>query len=65
MYFAGKVKENECKGCKLCIFSCPEPNVISFERKGKIVKIDVRCCKGCGLCVEVCPTKAIDIIQIT
>lgn len=33
MYFAGKVKEEKCNGCKLCVFSCPESNVVSFQRK--------------------------------
>lgn len=65
MYFIGEVDREKCKGCKLCIFACPEPNVITFNEKEKKVVIDVKRCKGCGLCVEICSLKAVAIVQVS
>lgn len=57
------VKDEKCTGCKLCIFSCPESNVISFKKKEKKVVIDPISCKDCGICVEICPLKAVAIVS--
>jgi pyruvate ferredoxin oxidoreductase delta subunit len=62
MYYAAKLKEEKCTGCKLCILSCPDPNVIAFTGEKK-VKIDEGRCKGCGLCVSVCPKDALRVSQ--
>lgn len=59
------VKDEKCTGCKLCIFACPEPNVISFDPKEKIACIAPDGCKNCGLCLEVCPEEAMDLVQAT
>lgn len=61
MYFAAKVNEAECIGCKLCITACPEPNVFSFVVEGKKVLVNESRCKGCGICVDICPKDAIAI----
>lgn len=57
--YTAKVIEEKCRGCKLCILSCPDPNVITFCSDNKMVSIDEERCKGCGLCVSVCPTDAL------
>ncbi len=64
MYFAAKLQEEKCTGCKLCIMSCPDPNVIAFVVERRIVRIDEGRCKGCGLCVSVCPKDALTVSQM-
>lgn len=61
MYFAARVDEDKCIGCKLCIVSCPEPNVFSFLAERKIVAVCESRCKGCGLCATSCPEDALTI----
>ncbi len=58
-----QVEEEKCIGCKLCIFVCPEPNMISFNQKEKIVIINPEGCKNCGLCLEVCPKEALALVR--
>jgi len=59
VYVAAKIDEEKCTGCKLCIFTCPDPNVIAYLKANKKVKIDENRCKGCGLCVTACPKGAL------
>ncbi len=63
MYFAAKIEKEKCTGCKLCILSCPDPNVINFSSEEKKVIIDAKRCKGCGICAEVCKFGAVAIIS--
>ncbi len=58
------VEREKCTGYKLCIFICPEPNVISFEKDAKKVVINTKRSKVCGLCIEVCKFEAIAIVQV-
>lgn len=60
MYVAARVDEEKCSGCRLCIFTCPDPNVISID-KVKKVSVNQSRCKGCGLCVVVCPKEALTV----
>ena len=48
MYFSVKVDEEKCIGCKICIFTCPEPNAIMLTENKKVC-IDTNRCKGCFL----------------
>ena len=57
MLNAACVEESKCNGCKLCIYSCPDPNVIMLKDK-KAYVVSERC-KACGLCATVCPKGAI------
>lgn len=61
MYVAARVDVEKCSGCKLCIFTCPDPNVITVNNEVKKVTISEARCKGCGLCVTVCPKKALAV----
>lgn len=61
MYVSAKVTYEKCNGCKLCILTCPDPNVIRFKQEDKKVEVDENRCKGCGLCVTVCAKEALAI----
>lgn len=60
MYVSVTVDKSKCTGCKLCVFTCPDPNVIYVTADKKVAVNDSRC-KGCGLCVSVCPEEALEI----
>lgn len=49
------IKEEMCKGCGLCVKSCPVGAVRLVER---IAKLDTGC-TSCAVCVRVCPFQAI------
>ncbi len=61
MYVAARIEKEKCSGCKLCIFNCPDPNVLRFIKESKKVTVNQNRCKGCGLCVSACPKEAISI----
>ena len=43
-----------CKGCDLCIESCP-PRILSLARDRRIQVDDISRCIFCGLCAARCP----------
>ncbi len=59
MHNAARVEADKCIGCKLCVYSCPDPNVIMTD--GKKIIVNEQRCKGCGLCVAVCPKDALKL----
>ncbi|MHA1116659.1 MAG: 4Fe-4S binding protein [Candidatus Heimdallarchaeaceae archaeon] len=50
------IDQSRCKGCALCINSCPF-NVIRMENSHAV--IDSSACRGCGVCIASCPEGAI------
>lgn len=53
------VNQDECKGCGLCVESCPQkgmglsPELNHYGVHPAMQKADV--CTGCGICYYVCP----------
>lgn len=43
-----------CKGCDLCIRSCP-PGILVLDEDGRIDVTDISRCIFCGICAVRCP----------
>jgi len=63
MYACAKVDIEKCNGCKLCIYYCPDPNVLMLDKNKKII-VSASRCKGCGLCASACAKKAITVKEV-
>lgn len=61
MYVVAKLEAEKCTGCKMCIFTCPDPNVLKYIAADKKVEVDEKRCKGCGLCAEICTKGALAV----
>lgn len=53
------VIDEKCRGCEICIESCPFD---AIEMKGKLAYINEKC-TACGQCIEACPFDAIENTQ--
>jgi len=59
-------REDRCKGCGLCVLSCPR-NLLRISGRlndqGYPVAeiIDLERCNSCGLCAEMCPDVVIEV----
>jgi len=51
-----------CKGCALCVNSCPT-GILYLDGKSKISVKDINKCIFCGLCEARCPDFAIWIVK--
>jgi len=58
---SARVNRDLCIGCKKCLMTCPDPNVIVYHKAIKKAEVVEIRCKACGLCVAVCPKEAIKI----
>ena len=62
------VREERCKGCGLCIASCPKKALAASERinaKGyhpTELKYPDKCI-GCGICANMCPDQVIEVYK--
>ncbi|MBI5325134.1 MAG: 4Fe-4S dicluster domain-containing protein [Ignavibacteriae bacterium] len=56
-----------CKGCELCIESCPEETIalsLSINQKGyKYATVVNQSCTGCANCALVCPEAIITVYR--
>lgn len=55
--YIAEVNERWCRGCEVCISSCPYKARVMDEQK-KIAKVIPTLCRGCGTCAAVCPNGA-------
>ena len=62
-----KVKENECKGCGLCVTACPK-KVLSLSTTRLNVKgyypveiINPSACTACASCARICPDVVLEV----
>lgn len=51
-----------CKGCNLCVNSCPM-DILTLDAKGKIEVTDMSKCVFCGMCEMRCPDFAIWVVK--
>jgi len=63
-----KINKQRCKGCELCVISCPKGLiVISDETNDFGVRVarskDTKECSGCALCAIMCPDCAIEVYK--
>ncbi|MFZ2323647.1 MAG: ferredoxin family protein [Ignavibacteriaceae bacterium] len=61
------IDQKICKGCELCIVSCPQDGLAlsqSFNEKGyRFVELINDVCTGCVNCALVCPEAAITVYR--
>lgn len=63
-----KVNENMCKGCKLCVVTCPAKILVmskEFNDSGDnyCTQPDDSKCTGCRFCAMICPDAAIEVYK--
>ncbi|MFC1925283.1 NADH-ubiquinone oxidoreductase-F iron-sulfur binding region domain-containing protein [Chloroflexota bacterium] len=52
------INDEKCKGCSMCIKSCPTDAIIFVEKKKPVILDQSKCIK-CGTCYEVCKLDAV------
>ena len=62
------IAEDECKGCRLCVVSCPKKCIAIGSKINKLgyqyAVFDSRQCTACGICFTICPEPgAITVIE--
>lgn len=56
------IEQPFCKGCGLCVSSCPQ-NILYLNGKNKIAVKDISQCIFCGICEARCPDFAIWVVK--
>lgn len=63
-----KVDKNRCKGCKLCVVTCPRKLLemskdLNANGDMYCVQPDATNCVGCAFCAMICPDGAIEVYK--
>lgn len=63
-----KVDKDMCKGCKLCIVTCPKKILelsedLNANGDKYCVQVDPSECIGCAFCAMICPDAAIEVYK--
>ncbi|UCB56683.1 MAG: 2-oxoacid:acceptor oxidoreductase [Candidatus Omnitrophota bacterium] len=62
-----KIKKEKCKGCCLCIDSCPKKLITlskSLNKRGvRFVCFTEGDCSACALCARICPDCCIEVYK--
>ncbi|MBU5591504.1 4Fe-4S binding protein [Clostridium sp. MSJ-4] len=53
------INESFCKGCSLCVESCPKK--VLEQELGKVRIVNEENCIECGICENICPDFAIHL----
>jgi 2-oxoglutarate ferredoxin oxidoreductase subunit delta len=62
------IDQERCKGCKLCISTCPKKSILlseNFNEKGYhfVVFDGLEECTGCTMCGWICTDMAIEVYR--
>jgi NAD-dependent dihydropyrimidine dehydrogenase PreA subunit len=57
-----EIRRAWCKGCELCIKTCPK-GVLALDEAGKVFVHKSEECIGCGMCANICPDYVIRVIE--
>jgi len=58
------IRENGCRGCRMCLDVCPTECFAFDEDNEKAVVAKVENCIGCLSCAYICPSQAISHANI-
>lgn len=56
------IERSFCKGCGLCVHSCPV-EILYLDGQGKIAVREIDKCIFCGICEARCPDFAIWVVK--
>ncbi len=54
------IEPRRCKGCGVCVQSCPA-GILTLNGEGKVTVQQIARCIFCGLCEQRCPDFAISV----
>lgn len=61
------IDTERCKGCELCVISCPKQIIVISGKSNKNgyfpAQTDNQGCTGCGICALMCPDAVIEVYR--